>query len=177
MTDPSPDSPRARLIAAYLEKRPELVRFFTARLRSAASAEDLVQDIYLRLDRLEADVEVQSEGAYLYRLGMNLMLDRIRGERRTADRDSQWQDLRRVVDQGEDAADEPSPEDAYAGRQRLEQVLAAVAVLPPKCAQAFRLHKLQGLSHPEVAQAMGISRSAVEKHVSAALKHLLLRLP
>ncbi len=54
--------------------------------------------------------------------------------------------------------------------------MAALDELPPQCRKAFRLHKLDGLSHAETAAAMGISRSAVEKHISAALKFLLARL-
>jgi RNA polymerase sigma-70 factor (ECF subfamily) len=38
------------------------------------------------------------------------------------------------------------------------------------------MHKFEGLSHPQVAAALGISRSAVEKHVMAALRHLAARL-
>ena len=69
------------------------------------------------------------------------------------------------------------PVQRIAGRERLALMLAIVDTLPPKCAQAFRLHKFDGLTHQQVALAMGISRSAVEKHISAALKQLLLRLP
>ncbi len=47
--------------------------------------------------------------------------------------------------------------------------------MPPKAAEAFRLHKMAGLSQAEVAERMGVSRSAVEKYVSASLKELLLR--
>src|SRR6185369_1266468 len=73
---------RAALLAAYLERRDDLLRFFTLRLRSAAAAEDLVQDIYVRIAAIGRDVEVRNASAYLYRLGSNLMLDKIRGERR-----------------------------------------------------------------------------------------------
>jgi len=37
------------LISLYLERRADLIRFFTVRLRSGPAAEDLVQDIYVRL--------------------------------------------------------------------------------------------------------------------------------
>jgi RNA polymerase sigma-70 factor (ECF subfamily) len=54
----------------------------------------------------------------------------------------------------------------------LAKVLKAVEALPPQCRRVFRLHKFDGLSHAEVAEKLGISRSAVEKHISAALKSL-----
>jgi DNA-directed RNA polymerase specialized sigma24 family protein len=38
--------------------------------------------------------------------------------------------------------------------------------------RAFRLHKLDGMSHAQTAQVMGLSVKAVEKHISAALKAL-----
>jgi RNA polymerase sigma-70 factor (ECF subfamily) len=64
-----------------------------------------------------------------------------------------------------------------AARQRLALLTAAIAELNPQTQKIFRMHKFEGLSHPEVAAALGISRSAVEKHMMAALKHLLARLP
>jgi RNA polymerase sigma factor (sigma-70 family) len=76
---------------------------------------------------------------------------------------------------GDPIADVPSAEDIVSGRQRLAAMMARLETLPPKTARAFRLHKLDGLSHAETATAMGISRSAVEKHVSAALKALMVR--
>jgi len=60
-----------------------------------------------------------------------------------------------------------------AARQRLAQLTARLTTLPTKTQEAFRLHKFEGLSHAETAARMGVSRSAVEKYISAALKHLL----
>jgi RNA polymerase sigma-70 factor (ECF subfamily) len=82
---------RSSLIGLYLERRADLVRFFTVRLRSAAAAEDLVQDIYVRLSGLSEPADIQNPMAYLYRLGSNLMLDKLRGERRSSSwRGSAW---------------------------------------------------------------------------------------
>jgi RNA polymerase sigma-70 factor (ECF subfamily) len=83
-----PDATSA-LIEAYLAKRTELVRFFTLRLRSAEAAEDLVQDIYVRLTDA-APPPVSNPGAFLYRLGWNLMLDRLRSQRRSATSGRDW---------------------------------------------------------------------------------------
>lgn len=160
-------------MTAYLEKRDELVRFFTVRLGSAAAAEDLVQDIYLKISSAPVDATIRSPGAYLYRLGSNLMLDSLRASRRSLARDSEWRRSTVTSLAGDDVAPAPAADDAVAARQRLEKIVEALRGLPPAVRTAFRLHKFEGLSHAETAAALGISRSAVEKHISAALKHLL----
>lgn len=171
-SSPPSDTPLLRL---YGEKRPNLIRFFAARLRSIAEAEDLVQDLYLKV-QAAGDLEARDDGsALLFRMANNLMLDRLRAQTRASARDERWRDAETTAMGGDPIADVPSAEDVVSGRQRLAAMMAAVETLPPKTAQAFRLHKLQGLSHAETATAMGISRSAVEKHVSAALKALLAR--
>jgi RNA polymerase sigma-70 factor (ECF subfamily) len=164
-------------MAAYLERRPDLVRFFTLRLNSAAAAEDLVQDIYLRIAAADPRTAVENPVGYLYRLGSNLMLDRLRGERRSAARDALWRESQRTLLGGKEMAEEPAADEALASRQRLAAIVAALNELPEQTRRVFRLHKFEGLSHPEVAARLGISRSAVEKHMMAALKHLARRAP
>jgi len=171
------DFGRSTLIGLYLERRADLVRFFAMRLRSAPAAEDLVQDIYVRLSGMEEPGDIQNPMAYLYRLGSNLMLDRMRGERRTATRDSAWLDSQTMRIGAHEISSEPSAETTVAARQRLALLGEALKELSPQTQRVFRMHKFEGLSHPQVAAALGISRSAVEKHMMAALKHLLARLP
>ncbi len=168
---------RAALIAVYLERRPDLMRFFTLRLRSATAAEDLVQEIFVRLAAADAPAEIQNPAAYLYRLGSNLMLDRLRGERRTGRREAAWLEVQTSRLGGEEVSAEPSAEAAVAARQRLMLLSEALLDLSPQTQRVFRMHKFEGMSHPQVAQALGVSRSAVEKHMMAALKHLAARLP
>jgi RNA polymerase sigma-70 factor (ECF subfamily) len=105
------------------------------------------------------------------------MLDRLRGERRTANRDGAWLDSQTMRIGIHEISSEPSAEATVAARQRLAQLTEALKELSPQTQRVFRMHKFEGLSHPEVAAALGISRSAVEKHMMAALKHLLARLP
>ncbi len=164
------------LVTTYLAKRDALVRFFTARLGSPTAAEDLVQDIYIKLCALDSSMEVQNETAFLYRLGSNLMLDRLRQQRRTAARDGHWRDINTTLVEGEEVADEPAADEALAGRQRLTLMIMSLDELPPQQRQAFRLHKLEGRSQAETAEALGCSVSSVEKYIRAALKHLVARL-
>jgi RNA polymerase sigma-70 factor (ECF subfamily) len=152
------------------------LRYFTARLGSAAAAEDLVQDIFVKLSSLTPDVPVQNNAAFLYRLGSNLMLDRLRQQRRSAARDADWRETSTSSVDGQEVADEPAADEAVAARQRLALMLQAVEELPLQTRRAFRLHKLEGLSQAETAEVLGVSRSSVEKYIAAALRILMTRL-
>jgi RNA polymerase sigma-70 factor (ECF subfamily) len=165
MADPPP------LITAYLRKRADLVRFFTLRTGSAAAAEDIVQDLFVKITETDAPSDLRSPEAFLYRMGSNLMLDRAKADRRTAARDHAWSQAA-AGDGPEPVAQDPPADQALAARQRLQRLLAALDRLPPPVAAAFRLHKFEGLSHREVAERMGVSRSSVEKYIMAALKAL-----
>jgi RNA polymerase sigma-70 factor (ECF subfamily) len=164
------------LLAEYLRRRDNLVRFLAARAGSMATAEDLAQELYLRLATRDREAEVSNAGALLYRMAINLLLDRARGEARSAARDGAWRQLSRSDLGGVDIAEDPPADEAAASAQRLRQLVAAVGDLAPQMGRAFRLHKLEGLSHAETAHAMGLSVKAVEKHVSAALKALTAKL-
>ena len=164
------------LLAEYLLRRANIVRFLAARAGSLAVAEDLAQELYLRLAARDRATEVGNPTALLYRMAINLMLDRARGETRSAARDGAWRQVAGVELGGVDIADLPPADEAAASAQRLRQLVAAVGELAPQMGRAFRLHKLEGLSHAETARAMGLSVKAVEKHVSAALKALTAKL-
>lgn len=167
---------RDQLLAAYLEKRDDLVRFLAARMGGVAAAEDLVQDLYVRLASLELADPVESPSAFLYRVAINLMLDRGRGDRRSDLREQAWQESRGQFIAGAAAMDEPSPEDAAGARQRLRRLIQAVEGLPPKTRRAFELHKFEGLSQAETARRLGVTRKTVENQLAAALKQLIAKL-
>lgn len=168
-------SAKAELVSVYIDRRPALVRFFTVRTGSEDRAEDIVQDIYVRLDAMTetSAAEVENPAAFLYRIGGNLMLDGVRKGRRTAARDQAWSDAGGVAIGGMSVADQPSPEDAAWARLKLDQVVQALEGLNPNVRLAFRLHKIEGLTHAEIAARMGVSRSSVEKYVSTVLARLL----
>lgn len=165
------DSP---LLLAYLARRADLVRHFRARLGSEAAAQDIVQDIYLKIQRTPVE-EINNPVAYLYRLGTNLMLDSIKQQARSRRRDAEWRSATVSAVGDQDINEAPAADVDLAARQRLDRTVQAVNQLSPAVREAFRLHKLEGLSHAETAAAMRISRSSVEKHIMASLKHILTR--
>jgi RNA polymerase sigma-70 factor (ECF subfamily) len=164
------------LVAAFLEKRESLVLFLAARTRSMATAEDLVQDLYLKLHTLEPGAAVQAPVALLYRMATNLMIDHVRSAQRGARRNGQWRLETRTTLGGEDIVEGPGADEALATADRARQLAEAVAALPPQMGRAFRLHKLEGKSQAETAEAMGVSRKMIEAHIASAIRHLTQRL-
>lgn len=159
------------LAAVLTTNRPQLIRFFTSRTGSPAEAEDVVQEIWLHVARADTG-PVANPVAFLHRVGMNIVLDRLRERQRRAKREQGWSDV--VIERrgGEATDDTPSPHEIVDGRQQAKRLAAAIEALPPGAARVFRRHKIDGLSHGEVAAEFGISRSAVEKHIAVALRHL-----
>lgn len=168
-------SAKDKLLAVYLERRPALVRSFAARTGSTDRAEDIVQDLYIRLLGLtEASAaEVQNPVAFLYRIGGNLVIDAVRQGRRATARDQAWTETSGEVVDGLSVADAPSPEDAAWARLKLDQVSRALEGVAPKARQAFRLHRIDGLTHAQIADRLGVSTSSVEKYLSSVLARLL----
>lgn len=164
------------LITAYFEQRAALGRFLQARLGTSGDVEDLLQDLYLKVAALDPALEVRDTRAFLYRLASNQMMDRWRSGQRSVARDAAWRLANHAVGATEDIDDAPSAEAVVAGRQRLAALTSAVARLPGKTRTVFSLHKFEGLSYAEVATRLGISRSAVEKHMMDALRVLAAKM-
>ncbi len=164
------------LLETYLLQRDALKRFLIARLGAEAEAEDLVQELYFRLDRAQIVADVDNPVAYLYKMAFNLARDHRRERQRSHARDGQWVESRRLMVGPEPIADQPPADTAYEAKQDLARIVAALEDLSPQCRRVFMLHKFEGLSHAAIAEQVGISRSTVEKHMGTGIKHLLKRL-
>lgn len=167
------DSP---LIRAFFEKRESLLLFLAARTRCMATAEDLVQDLYLKLAALPPETDVRAPSALLYRMAANLLVDHVRSRQRASRRNGSWRQETRTVLGGEDVVDEPAADEVLVAKQRVRLLADAVAALPPQMGKAFRLNKLEGLTQAQTAQAMGVSVKMVEQHIQAAIRNLAQRL-
>jgi RNA polymerase sigma-70 factor (ECF subfamily) len=125
---------------------------------------------------MEPQAEVRAPVALLYRMAVNLMVDHVRSDQRASRRNAQWRRETHTTLGGLDIVGEPAADEALAAKERVRQLAAAVAELPPQMGRAFRLHKLEGLSQMETAQAMGVSRKMVEQHIGVAIRRLAERL-
>jgi len=166
-------SSRDILFKAYVDRRDLLVRYFARVANDAGLAEDVVQDLYLRIDAMdEADGrEIGDATAFLFRMAHNIYRNHIRTLDNGRRRDTAWQSLHRNGS-ADTADDAPSAEDRISGRQQLAEFTRALDELPERTRTIFRLHKFDGVPQAQVAALLGISLSSVEKHLGAALKHL-----
>lgn len=168
-----PPGPDAGLYAVFAAERAALARFLRARCTDPADAEDLLQDLWVRIGTV-APGPIGNARAYLFRIANNLVLDSLRTRQRAMARDRGWLGADGVGDAPAELRPDPSP-DAVAvlvHKQELRLLNQAIDALPPGAGRALRLHRIEGLPQAEVAQIMGISRSGVEKHLAVALRHL-----
>lgn len=160
------------LTLIYAELRSELLRFLTARIGDRAEAEELLQELWVRVQAVDPG-PIANPRSYLYRAAQNLALDRVRARRRQMAREDQWAATQRLPHAGQEAGDiRGTAEDAMIAREEADALATALAALPAGAGRVLKLHKFDGLSHAEIAQRLGISRSGVEKHIAVAMAHL-----
>jgi RNA polymerase sigma-70 factor (ECF subfamily) len=154
------------LKAHFLELRPMLLRLMTARLGNASDADDILQDLWLKLDRLP-DQTLNDPKAYLFRVAANLAADRRLSMARAVARDGLWLSVQ------PGAEDYPDAEAALLARDRLRQVEAAMAAMPERMRIALHMFRVERRPHKEIAQALGITVSGVEKLLKRGYRQLL----
>ncbi|PHQ67520.1 MAG: RNA polymerase subunit sigma-24 [Robiginitomaculum sp.] len=166
-------SQRDILTTVYLEQRPALLRFLCARMRNPERAEDVLQDVYLKLTRSNLPKVIDNPSGFLFRMASNLALDHIRKSKRARLRDQAWSDLNSEKVGSEFQSDAPHADDALIAKERLTTLKVRLQTLSPKAREAFERHKFEGQSYKQVADQMGISTGTVGKHLSKAIKHIM----
>jgi len=162
-------------LAALIEAhRSELLRFLASRCGDADSAQDLLQDLWLRLAGTDTGPIVNGR-AYLMRAANNLALDRLRTQRRAMTRDRRWLEedfggpASALIERPDPA---PRADKVLLEKEEAEVLAAAIARLPEGARRALQLYRFEGMKQHEIADVMGITRSGVEKHLALAMKHL-----
>lgn len=150
-----------------------LLRFAFSTVRDASLAEDLVQEAFVRLwdlrESLDPSLPVR---AYLYRAVRNLALN----SRRNAGTRQRLLEETVVTETAAVPRASTRPDDAVVGAELATRLAAMIDDLPPRQREAIRLSRMEGLSHEEVAAAMGCAARTVNNHLVAALATLRQRL-
>jgi RNA polymerase sigma factor (sigma-70 family) len=162
----------ARFGLLYRSYQTALLRFLTNRV-GREDAPDLVQETFVRMVQSGTDPGViRNDRAFLFHVAGNVVADHGRATRRrnrllTPDE----------VDALLSVPDESArPDRAAQARIEGQHLARALAEMPPRRAEAFRLSRLNGLSHQAIASRLGVSVRTVEGEIRMALDHCAERL-
>jgi RNA polymerase sigma-70 factor (ECF subfamily) len=167
---------RAAFDRLLLMHRPSVVQLLNRMVRNEAVAEELAQDVFLRIYRSRhAYLASARFTTWLYRIAMNAALNWLRDER---------------IERYHEPLEEPGPsgrertvpdatlraDQAMLWRARLDEIRDAVFALPPKQRAAVLMHKYNDLSYSQIAEALGCSVPAVKSLLFRAYETLRARL-
>lgn len=154
----------ALVLRLFLAHRHALQRYFARRVRPRSDAQELAQEVYLRLLRIPDANALRNPEGYLYAIAANLIKERAAHQR-----------LSRNCVPLEEAAlpealsAEPSWPDILDSARHAERLREVLRELPVKCQAAVTLCYWHGLSYAEIAQRLDISVNMVKKYLVCAL--------
>jgi RNA polymerase sigma factor (sigma-70 family) len=136
----------------------DLKRYLSQRVGNRAEVEDLAQETYLRLLRIERKDLIRSPEALLFRVASNAVYEwRLLARNRLPHGPDELEGL--ATGDGEPSAD--------VWREELARALTtALGRLSPKCRAAVVLHRREQLTYAEVGARLGISVAMVKKYLS-----------
>ena len=146
----------------FLAQRTSLLRTLERMVNNHSTAEDLLQETYLRVTRALSERDIDHLEPFVFQTARNLALDHLR-TRKIHSRtmvDDVPQDVVQSV-----AAPASSAEDAAHAEQLLERLNVSLGELSPRQQQIFILSRLHGHSYQEIAEELSVSLSTVQKEL------------
>ncbi len=160
--------------------RTPVINFLYRMVRDTAAAEDLAQEVFLRVYRARQEYAPSAKfTTWMFRIATNLALNALR--------DNRYRQLEISMDQPvetneseqpalEVADRTPTAEQQLVARTRTELIRNAINVLPEKQRAAVLLHKYQELDYGEIAKILGCSESALKSLLFRAYETLRVQL-
>jgi RNA polymerase sigma factor (sigma-70 family) len=164
-------APPDSILALYIEHREQLLSYANRIVRDRASAEDVVQEAWLRFStRSGQDEQIAQPLAYLYTIVRNLALNWTSRAAKHGPVPVPAPTMESV------AADEPSVERVLYYRDELRLLQEAIAELPERTQAAFYLYRIDGWTLQQVADRLGVSVVRAHQLVKEAGLHAARRL-
>jgi RNA polymerase sigma factor (sigma-70 family) len=165
------DDRKTLLERLYAQYATRLRSFLYRRVGRHSVAQELAQEVYLRLMRLEDLSTILNPEAYLFTVASNLatehqLRERARGHALDIDDPAVQAQL----------AELPSVPAQLDDEQRLRRLREVLTQLPRKCQDTVMLRHRYGLSYEQIGQRLGISTNMVKKYLSQALAHCRRRM-
>ncbi|MBJ7440289.1 MAG: sigma-70 family RNA polymerase sigma factor [Sphingopyxis sp.] len=160
---------RSRWLATHVLPHEPSVRAWLHRTTpmSDADIDDVVQESYAVLAKLERVDSIRDPRNYLFQVAKSVFLQNLRR--------SQVVRIESVADMAElqIVDDAPSPEKHALGLRELRRVEAAIESMPTQVRRVVWLRRVEGLSQRETAEEMGLAEHTIEKHMARGIKYLL----
>jgi len=149
----------------YNRYQASLTRRLLQLLKSTELVEEILQEIFMRLWSSRENLDTQkSANAYLFKIAENLVVDVYR----KASRD---QKLKEELIRAAHSYSQQI-ENGYIEAQDILLIEHAIQQMPPRQREIYKLCKIDGMKYSEVAQHLGTSEAAVNKHITAGNKFL-----
>ena len=155
--------------ALYRRHKGALYRFVARSIRDRATAEELYQEIWMRVIEARGRYEAQAKfTTWLYTVAHNRLVDHWR--KRGLALVSLDQEDSAAADPPAGAASDPLRQ--LEGREQLARFARALEALPPAQREAFLLHEEAGMGVAEIARATGANEEAAKSRLRYALQKL-----
>ena len=161
-------------IASLMQRhRQELMRYLSQRIGCNETAQDIFQETFLRYAGYDGKSSVENPRAFIFRIATNLATDYLRSRSRHYHEDIDAEEGQTISE-----IEDPrlSVERTAISQQQLEQLISALAELPPKCSEVFIMLKIKHYSYAEVEQKLGISNTMIFNYLTRAMAHCRQRL-
>lgn len=146
------------------QHRQELFRHLLRRVNCPDIANDLLQDVFLRLVNRSSE-PVGNPRAFVYHITDNIATDHLRKNKIVL--------IGLPEPDADDLIDQtPGPEQVVFGQQQLDLCGQVLRGLSPSALKIFLLSRYESYTHPQIAKELNISISWVEKSLFKTLKHL-----
>jgi RNA polymerase sigma-70 factor (ECF subfamily) len=141
--------------------RAKLLHWIARHRTDVAEAEDLLHEAFLRYELRKRQGPITSPAGFLLQVAANLAIDGHRKRGRLAP-----QPFELACQSWPDPA--PAIDETLVIKARFERVCQGLEALGARTRDVFLMHRLEGCRQREIAATLGISRSAVEKHIAKA---------
>ncbi len=146
----------------YAQHRDEIVQFIAVRIADADEAQDLVQDIFLRLLRGHQLITPITLSSLVYTMARHSVTDYYRHRR-------VYEEYEHYIKRSDSTEEMESIISAHQLMERMERSLAR---LPKACGHIYRLHIYDGLKVSDIAQQLTLPYKQVENRLGQARKHI-----
>lgn len=155
----------------YERYKGPLYRYFLRHSGVQAVAEELFQDVWLKIVRAREQYTVQAKfSTYVYRLAHNRLVDYYR--RQSVALAAAWEDGAGSPSEETQVAPGEEPETQAHARFQVARLMELLRTLPEVQREAFLLREEGGMSIEEIAEATGVERETAKSRLRYAINRL-----